>query len=142
TRGRRLRPRSLAAQHDRGKAMKPSSIFFVLCLCAIPTVATAESKGRLPLQFTGCYRTPDWVESEPACRQPTKEEMKARDCPGGGILVDSDKWTTFEDWTCTIDSIAKRDERLLVTQTCGGEGRYQRIQELWQLRNVVGLVLL
>jgi hypothetical protein len=78
-----------------------------------------KSIAQLPSQFLGCYRTSSWGKELTACRQPTPSEMKDWVCPNGAILIDSERWTTFEDWTCDIRSIMPHGDGVVVNEICG-----------------------
>src|SRR5262245_46898031 len=89
-----------------------------------PAIAETRTSNTLPAQFLGCYRDADWwnqsqARADESCRQPTEKEKG--ECPGGGILVASRMWTTFEDWTCDKFSVTKRGDGIVVDQICGGE---------------------
>jgi hypothetical protein len=124
------------------RRLVPAALVAALPFCLGAKLALAEGKASLPPQFTGCYRTPDWAGDGTTCRQPTEQEIKAWDCPGGGILVDAHMWTTFEDYTCDIKNVSKKGDGFLVGQWCGGEGHYEAVREFWQLHKIAGLTLL
>jgi hypothetical protein len=90
--------------------------------------AQTRPSNRLPAKFLGCYST-------------VYVEQPASPC-GCVIKVDAKTWTTHEDWTCDKFSVAKRGEGIIVDQTCGGEGRYVRLREYWELHKVANMTLL
>jgi hypothetical protein len=89
------------------------------CLWTAAFMAVAASAPRLPTEFTGCY---DEVGDGTTCRQPTKEEKKDYFCPGGGLLVNSRQWTTFEDWTCSFNHISERNAGFLQIKPVAAKG--------------------
>jgi len=110
---------------------------------ASPGIAQKKSSNSLPDQFIGCYKTAAGSGDGTVCRQPTPAEMKdRRSCPGGGILIDANRWTTFEDWTCDIKAVASRRDGIIVDQVCGGEGHSERVREFWQVHSVADMTLL
>jgi hypothetical protein len=131
---------SLSRRQRTMRICSPAVVAVSVVALANTVAAQTRPSDRLPAQFLGCYSS-DLEQTMGTCRQPTVEQ-KASSCPDSGIVVDAKTWTTGEDFTCDKFSVTRSGDGIIVGQTCGGEGKYVRLREYWQLHKFGNMTLL